>query len=52
MDRLDARIKNHDKDIEKMCNHHYQGFIDSIRELLEVRSQANKLKVCTFIAEF
>lgn len=44
MDRLDARIKNHDKDIERMCNHHYQGFIDSIRELLQVRSQANKLK--------
>lgn len=45
MERLDARIKNHDKDIERMCNFHYQGFIDSIRELLQVRSQANKLKV-------
>ncbi|KAB7498208.1 Exocyst complex component 6 [Armadillidium nasatum] len=44
MDKLDARIKNHDKDIERMCNHHYQGFIDSIRELLQVRSQANKLR--------
>ncbi|XP_023239955.1 exocyst complex component 6B-like isoform X3 [Centruroides sculpturatus] len=44
MDRLDARIKNHDKDIERMCNAHYQGFIDSIRELLQVRTQAQKLK--------
>ncbi|XP_046981248.1 exocyst complex component 6B isoform X1 [Schistocerca americana] len=43
MERLDARIKNHDKDIERMCNYHYQGFIDSIRELLQVRSQAKKL---------
>ncbi|PSN35059.1 Exocyst complex component 6B [Blattella germanica] len=43
MERLDARIKNHDKDIERMCNFHYQGFIDSIRELLQVRSQAKKL---------
>ncbi|KAK3881186.1 hypothetical protein Pcinc_011602 [Petrolisthes cinctipes] len=44
MERLDARIRNHDRDIERMCNHHYQGFIDSIRELLQVRSQAHKLK--------
>lgn len=57
MDKLDARIKNHDKDIERMCNHHYQGFIDSIRELLQVRSQANKLRViiivvCSFLVNF
>ncbi|GLH07429.1 Exocyst complex component 6 [Gryllus bimaculatus] len=43
MERLDARIKSHDKDIERMCNFHYQGFIDSIRELLQVRSQAKRL---------
>lgn len=45
MELLDARIKQHDRDIEKMCNYHYQGFIDSIRELLQVRSQAQKLNV-------
>lgn len=45
MERLDTRIRNHDRDIERMCNHHYQGFIDSIRELLQVRSQAHKLKM-------
>ncbi|GIY76955.1 exocyst complex component 6B [Caerostris extrusa] len=44
MERLDARIKNHDRDIERMCNFHYQGFIDSIRELLQVRTKAQKLK--------
>ncbi|KAK9303921.1 hypothetical protein QLX08_004515 [Tetragonisca angustula] len=43
MEKLDERIKAHDKDIERMCNHHYQGFIDSIRELLQVRSQAQQL---------
>jgi len=48
MERLDARIKSHDKDIEKMCNFHYQGFIDSIRELLQVRTQAQKLNVRYF----
>lgn len=45
MEQLDARIKNHDRDIERMCNSHYQGFIDSIRELLQVRTQAQKLNV-------
>jgi hypothetical protein len=45
MEKLDDRIKAHDKDIERMCNHHYQGFIDSIRELLQVRSQAQQLNV-------
>ncbi|KAL3278260.1 hypothetical protein HHI36_013597 [Cryptolaemus montrouzieri] len=42
-EKLDKRIKHHDRDIERLCNIYYQGFIDSIRELLEVRSQAKKL---------
>merc|ERR1719471_1354754 len=44
LDRLEDRIKKHDKDIEKMCSHHYQGFIESVRDLLRVRSQATQLK--------
>ena len=44
MERLDARIKNHDKDIERMCNAHYQGFVDCIHELLQVRPQAQLLE--------
>jgi len=44
LNRLDSRIKQHDKDIEKMCNFHYQGFIDSITELINVRGDAKKLK--------
>lgn len=31
-------------DIERMCNAHYQGFIDCIHELLKVRPQAEQLK--------
>ena len=27
-----------------MCSHHYQGFIDSVRDLLRVRSEATQLK--------
>lgn len=45
MEKLDARIRNHDRDIERMCNHHFQGFVDSITELLKVRGEAQKLKV-------
>ncbi|XP_013391854.1 exocyst complex component 6B isoform X2 [Lingula anatina] len=44
MEHLDARLKHHDKEIERMCNYHYQGFIDSIRELLQVRNEAQNLK--------
>ncbi|KAJ8985081.1 hypothetical protein NQ317_019765 [Molorchus minor] len=41
--KLEERIKHHDKDIERLCNVYYQGFIESVRELLEVRSQSNVL---------
>jgi len=44
-DKLEQIIRTHDRDIEKLCNAHYQGFIDSIRELLLVRSEAQDLKV-------
>lgn len=43
---LEGRIKQHDKDIERMCNHHYQGFIESVNELLKVGADARRLKVC------
>ncbi|XP_060227925.1 exocyst complex component 6B-like isoform X1 [Meriones unguiculatus] len=44
MEKLETRICNHDREIEKMCNFHYQGFVDSITELLKVRGEAQKLK--------
>lgn len=51
MEKLDACIRNHDKEIEKMCNFHHQGFVDAITELLKVRADAEKLKVrsCSFL---
>ncbi|KAK2098679.1 Exocyst complex component 6 [Saguinus oedipus] len=45
MEKLEACIRNHDKEIEKMCNFHHQGFVDAITELLKVRTDAEKLKV-------
>lgn len=50
MEKLDACIKNHDHEIERMCNYHYQGFIDSIRELQQVSGDATKLKVRSVLA--
>lgn len=44
-EQLDKRIKYHDKEIERMCNNYYQGFIDSIKDLQQVRNQAKNLKV-------
>ena len=44
-DKLEDRIKLHDREIERMCNYHYQGFIDSVRELQQVGGDAGNLKV-------
>lgn len=54
MEKLDARIRNHDREIEKMCNFHHQGFVDAITELLKVRADSEKLMVrvmtsCTLV---
>jgi len=43
--KLESRIKLQDKEIEKMCHRHYQGFIDAVRELLQVRGEANTVQV-------
>ena len=37
-------MKSHDKDIERICNAHYQGLLDCIHELLQVRPQDERLK--------
>ena len=47
---LESRIKLHEKEIERMCNKNYQGFIESVSELLKVQSEAKKLRVCKSLA--
>uniref|UniRef100_A0A1A9UZY9 Exocyst complex component n=1 Tax=Glossina austeni TaxID=7395 RepID=A0A1A9UZY9_GLOAU len=42
-EQLEMRVRSHDKEIERICNLSYQGFIDSIQELLQVRTQAQQL---------
>ncbi|KAG9510590.1 Cyclin-dependent kinase 2, partial [Fragariocoptes setiger] len=44
MKQLEERIKNYDRDIERMCSENYRGFIDCIHELLQVRPRAESLK--------
>lgn len=44
--KLDEHSKDHEKEIERMCNFHYQGFVESVSELIRVRTDANQLKVC------
>eukprot|EP00048_Salpingoeca_helianthica_P002068 m.54286 g.54286 ORF g.54286 m.54286 type:complete len:766 (+) comp11885_c0_seq3:1210-3507(+) len=44
LEGLDSYTKRMDTEIERMCNKYYQGFIDSIEELLQVRPGASKLK--------
>ncbi|CAB4070060.1 EXOC6 [Lepeophtheirus salmonis] len=41
--KLEERIRDHDSDIQKMCNFHYQGFIFSVRDLFQVRSDVEQL---------
>ena len=45
MEKVEESIQHHDKEIEKMCNFHYQGFIESVNELLNVKGDTYKLKV-------
>lgn len=44
-DKLDSRIHVHDREIEKLCSAHHTGFIESIRDLLELKGLANKIHV-------
>lgn len=43
--KLDDHSKSHEKEIERMCNFHYQGFVESVSELIRVRSDAKMLKI-------
>ncbi|OAF68170.1 Exocyst complex component 6 [Intoshia linei] len=41
---LEERIKNADASIEKLCSENYNGFIDSMRTLLDIKDDALLLK--------
>jgi hypothetical protein len=48
-DKLESRIHSHDRDIEKLCSAHHQGFIESIKDLLELKGLANRIHVSHLI---
>ena len=50
IEKLDEHSKSHEKEIERMCNFHYQGFVEAVNELIRVRSDANMLKVSKHIS--
>ena len=41
---LETRLQANSKEIEKMCNKNYQGFIEAVSKLDEVRGDADSLK--------
>ncbi|CAH8486751.1 unnamed protein product [Schistosoma turkestanicum] len=41
---LDLRASEHNAEIEKTCSYHYQSFVDSTRELLDIQQNAAKLE--------
>ncbi|XP_055919345.1 exocyst complex component 6 [Eupeodes corollae] len=42
-EKIESDLKAYDRDIEKICNLFYEGFIDSINELLQVKSKVQSL---------
>ncbi|XP_074598620.1 exocyst complex component Sec15 [Brevipalpus obovatus] len=44
IDKLEARIKQYDREIRSLCNHHHQEFVQAIQDLLEVRPKVENLK--------
>ncbi|KAF8363690.1 sec-15, partial [Pristionchus pacificus] len=41
---LEHRIHQYDKNIQRVCSHHYQGFIDSMKQLMQLREKCEAIK--------
>ncbi|GMT06850.1 hypothetical protein PENTCL1PPCAC_29024, partial [Pristionchus entomophagus] len=41
---LEHRIHQYDKNIQRVCSHHYQGFIDSMKQLMQLREKCAAIK--------
>lgn len=42
---LEKRITHYDKNILRVCTYHYQGFLDSIKQLSNLKEKCNEIKV-------
>lgn len=43
-DRVDTSIADKEKDINKLCNNEYQGFIESVQDVIEMGSDVDSLQ--------
>uniref|UniRef100_A0A1I8GSU7 Sec15 domain-containing protein n=1 Tax=Macrostomum lignano TaxID=282301 RepID=A0A1I8GSU7_9PLAT len=43
-EQLRARVQEHNQHIESLCSLHYEGFVESIGQLLQVKSDASQLQ--------
>ncbi|PIO54460.1 hypothetical protein TELCIR_24177, partial [Teladorsagia circumcincta] len=41
---LEHRIHQYDRNIQKVCSFHYQGFVDSMKELLLLKERCSDIK--------
>lgn len=41
---LDSRVEHRNHEIEQTCSHHYQGFMDSTRELVGIQDDSVQTK--------
>uniref|UniRef100_A0A915BPH7 Exocyst complex component n=2 Tax=Parascaris univalens TaxID=6257 RepID=A0A915BPH7_PARUN len=41
---LEHRIHHYDRNIQKICSYHYQGHIDSMKQLLQLKSRCLEIK--------
>lgn len=45
---LERRITHYDKNILKVCTYHYQGFLDSVKQLINLTDKCSEIKVNNF----
>ncbi|VDN34027.1 unnamed protein product [Gongylonema pulchrum] len=41
---LEHRIHHYDKSIQRICSYHYQGYIDSMKQLLQLKTRSLEIK--------
>lgn len=42
---LEKRITHYDKSILRVCTHHYQGFLDSLKQLRALKEKCSDIRV-------
>ena len=45
---LQQKIRHYDRDIERLCSFHFNGFIEAVQEVLTLREQCRSLRVWSY----